>query len=256
MTQNTGLGLCEHPGDGRPESEQPGRRQQDEPSFHRVHARSLSAYAHTSAPARAGSSHRFPNSRPETASCGNGGRADYRRIVGRPQCARPCGQPHSGPSHVTLPPPARGQVRRSGLGRLSPGPINFPKPRGFPAGLFFWVCSVAIVPGDNDHDHDRSGRVGAGCRQFCRMPRHGSLAMWDAWTTAIRPPSRRTAAAASRLIALVGPPISHWGMSRPLAPLSPGSGVFLFCVDQRMNGPTGTIALLVVGQAEGATLAA
>jgi hypothetical protein len=25
-------------------------------------------------------------------------------------------------------------------------------------------------------------------------------------------------------------PHSHWGMSRPLAPLSPGSGVFLFCV--------------------------
>jgi len=128
--------------------------------------------------------------------------------------------------------------------------------RGFPAGLFFWVCSVAIVPGDYDHDQDRSGRVGAGCRQFCRMPRHGSLAMWEAWTTAMRPPSRRTAAAASRLIALVGPPISHWGMSRPLAPLSPGSGVFLFCVDQRMNGRTVTIALLVVGQAEGATLAA
>ena len=80
--------------------------------------------------------------------------------------------------------------------------------------------------------------------------------MWEAWTTAMRPPSRRTAAAASRLIALVGPPISHWGMSRPLAPLSPGSGVFLFCVDQRMNGRTVTIALLVVGQAEGATLAA
>ena len=39
MTQNTGLGLCEHPGDGRPEPEQPGRRQQDEPSLHRVHAR-------------------------------------------------------------------------------------------------------------------------------------------------------------------------------------------------------------------------
>ena len=141
-----GLGLCEHPGDGRPESEQPGRRQQDEPSFHRVHARSLSAYAYTSAPARAGSSHRFPNSRPETASCGNGGRADYRRIVGRPQCARPCGQPHSGPSHVTLPPPARGQVRRSGLGRLSPGPINFPKPRGFPAGLFFWCARSLLCP--------------------------------------------------------------------------------------------------------------
>ena len=63
-------------------------------------------------------------------------------------------------------------------------------------------------------------------------------------------------AAAQRLIARVGPPISHWGMSRPLAPLSPGSGVFLFCVDQRMNGRTVTIALLVVGQAEGATLAA
>ena len=51
-------------------------------------------------------------------------------------------------------------------------------------------------------------------------------------------------------------PLRAWGMSRTLAPLSPGSGVFLFCVDQRMNGPTGTIALLVVGQAEGATLAA
>jgi len=56
--------------------------------------------------------------------------------------------------------------------------------RGFPAGLFFWVCSVAIVPGDYDHDQDRSGRVGAGCRQFCRMPRHGSLAMWEACVVA------------------------------------------------------------------------
>jgi len=143
----------------------------------------------------------------------------------RPRCARPCGQPHSGPSHVTLPPPARGQVRRSGLGRLSPGPINFPRPRDFPAGLFFWVCSVAIVPGDYDH---RSGHVGAGCRQFYRMPRHGSLAMWEAWTTAMRPPSRRTAAAAQGLIARVGPPISHWGMSRPLAPLLPRQRGFPF----------------------------
>jgi hypothetical protein len=55
----------------------------------------------------------------------------------------------------------------------------------------------------------------------------------------------------------LGPgPLRAWGMSRPLAPLSSGSGVFLFCVDQRINGRTGTIALLVVGQAEGATLAA
>ena len=72
------------------------------------------------------------------------------------------------------------------------------------------------------------------------------------YAAAVSPHSRRSIAAyrAGRA------PHFHWGMSRPLAPLSPGSGVFLFCVDQRMNGPTGTIALLVVGQAEGATLAA
>src|SRR6516164_2642137 len=50
----------------------------------------------------------------------------------------------------------------------------------------------------------------------------------EAWTTAVRPPSRRKAAAASRLIARVGPPISHWGMSRPLAPLSPRQRGFPF----------------------------
>jgi hypothetical protein len=44
------------------------------------------------------------------------------------------------------------------------------------------------------------------------------------------PPIRHGDAAAQRLIARVGPSIAHWGMSRPLAPLSPGSGVFLFCV--------------------------
>src|SRR6516164_7981766 len=92
-------------------------------------------YAHTSAPARAGSSHRFPNSRPETASCGNGGLADDRRIVGRPWCAGPCGQPHSGLSHVTLPPPARGQVRRSGLVSARSRPDKLPRPRFFAAGL-------------------------------------------------------------------------------------------------------------------------
>jgi hypothetical protein len=37
-------------------------------------------------------------------------------------------------------------------------------------------------------------------------------------------------AAAQWLIARVGPPIPHWGMSRPLAPLSQGSGVSPFCV--------------------------
>ena len=33
-----------------------------------------------------------------------------------------------------------------------------------------------------------------------------------------------------RLVAQAGLPIAHWGISRLLAPLSPGSGVFLFCV--------------------------
>jgi len=60
--------------------------------------------------------------------------------------------------------------------------------------------------------------------------------MWEAWTTAMRPPSRRTATAAQRLIASVGPPISHWGMSRPLAPLLPRQRGFLFCVGSVARG--------------------
>ena len=46
------------------------------------------------------------------------------------------------------------------------------------------------------------------------------------YAAAVSPYGRRSIAAyrAGRA------PHSHWGMSRPLAPLSPGSGVFLFCV--------------------------
>ena len=56
-------------------------------------------------------------------------------LLGRPRCARPCEKPHSGLSHVTLPPPARGQVRRSGLVSARSRPDKLPRPRFFAAGL-------------------------------------------------------------------------------------------------------------------------
>ena len=64
-------------------------------------------------------------------------------LFARPRCARPCGQPHSGPSHVALPPPARGQVRRSGLVSAQSGPDELPRPRFFPAWLFFGSAPAA-----------------------------------------------------------------------------------------------------------------
>ena len=63
-------------------------------------------------------------------------------LLGRPRCARPCGQPHSGPSHVTLPPPARGQVRRSGLVQAHPGPDRLQGPASSLRGFSFG-CSLA-----------------------------------------------------------------------------------------------------------------
>jgi len=46
------------------------------------------------------------------------------------------------PSHVTLPPPARGQVRRSGLVRL-PGPLDFKAPL-LPRGAYFFRAHVSF----------------------------------------------------------------------------------------------------------------
>jgi hypothetical protein len=83
-----------------------------------------------------------------TASCGNGSLADDRRIVGRPWCARPCGKPHSGPCHVTLPPPARGQVRRLGLGECSVQARQTSRPRPLPRGASFFRaarCEVDVA---------------------------------------------------------------------------------------------------------------
>ena len=67
-------------------------------------------------------------------------------LLGRPRCARPCGQPHSAPLTLHCRRPPAGKCVGRASFRLTQGPIDFKAPH-LPCGAFLLGARSPAVPG-------------------------------------------------------------------------------------------------------------